>query len=271
MNSGLVILGFFVALFSSGIGVGGGTLYVPLLISKFGFDFRKAANTSLAAIIPISFVGSISYFIFLSDIPQLKYYVIFIPMCMLGAIAGGTIVHKYKNVWLKPVFSIFLLIVSLRMLNVFDLTHLIYVDLYGTFFGNEILKLIVTGLVIGIIAVFLGVGCGLLIVPFFVIAISLDIHEAIRLSLTTMFFLTLSVTVFQSKLKTLDTAPLKSLLLPALFGAIAGAMIASYLPDLILKKLFGLFLFVMACKFLFQIFYTRYKSKKYQEGKLNGH
>jgi uncharacterized membrane protein YfcA len=84
----LVSLGFVVALFSVGIGIGGGALLAPILISVFKFDFKKAASTSLATIIPISFIGSISHFVLLPNIPDLRYYFMFIPMCILGAILG---------------------------------------------------------------------------------------------------------------------------------------------------------------------------------------
>ncbi len=74
----LILLGFLVALFSAGIGIGGGTLLVSILMSVFGFDFKKAAGTSLATIIPISFIGAVSHFAFLSEVPCLKYYFAFI-------------------------------------------------------------------------------------------------------------------------------------------------------------------------------------------------
>ena len=43
---------------------------------------------------------------------------------------------------------------------------------------------------------------------------------------------------------------LKSLIVPALLGAVTGSLISSHLPAPILKRTFGIFLFVIACKFL---------------------
>jgi uncharacterized membrane protein YfcA len=57
----LVSLGFVVALFSAGIGIGGGALLVPMLISVFKFDFKKAASTSLATRINQPFRSSSQY------------------------------------------------------------------------------------------------------------------------------------------------------------------------------------------------------------------
>lgn len=248
----LIILGFFVALFSAGIGIGGGTLLVSILMSVFGFDFRKAASTSLATIIPISFIGSVSHFVFLPEIPDLRYYFTFIPACVLGTILGIKIVRKHQNGWFKFAFSSFLIIISLRMLKIFDFPSLIFSGLQSILFSNEWLIIVPIGIFIGIIAVTLGIGCGLLIVPFYVIVINLNIHEAITLSLTTMFFLTLSATIINNRFKTLDMIPLKSLFIPALTGAVVGAIISGNLPAPILKIVFGMFLLIIACNYIIQ-------------------
>lgn len=248
----LILLGFFVALFSAGIGIGGGTLLVSILMSVFGFDFRKAASTSLATIIPISFIGSVSHFVFLPEIPDLRYYFTFIPACVLGTILGTKIVRKHQNGWFKLAFSLFLIIISLRMLKIFDFPSLIFSGLQSILFSNEWLIIVPIGIFIGIIAVALGIGCGLLIVPFYVIVINLNIHEAITLSLTTMFFLTLSATIINNRFKTLDMIPLKSLFIPALTGAVVGAIISGNLPAPILKIVFGMFLLIIACNYIIQ-------------------
>ncbi|MCP4746140.1 MAG: sulfite exporter TauE/SafE family protein [Desulfobacteraceae bacterium] len=259
LNLRLALFGFFVALFSAGIGLGGGALLVPILMSLFNFDFKKATSTSLSTIIPISLIGSVSHHVFLHGIEHLQYYFIFIPACVLGAIFAGRIVQKRPNSWLKLAFSLFLLIISLRMLKLFDLPSIVYSGLHDILFLNEWLLIVSIGILIGIIAMFLGIGCGLLIVPFFVIIINLNMHEAITLSLTTMFFLTLSATIIRKKLKLLDTIPLKSLFIPALIGAVVGAIISNHLPTLILKKLFGMSLFVIACYYLMHELAVRHK------------
>ena len=248
----LISLGFFVALFSACIGIGGGTLLVSILMSVFGFDFRKAASTSLATIIPISFIGSVSHFVFLPEIPDLRYYFTFIPACVLGTILGTKIVRKHQNGWFKLAFSLFLIIISLRMLKIFDFPSLIFSGLQSILFSSEWLIIVPIGIFIGIIAVALGIGCGLLIVPFYVIVINLNIHEAITLSLTTMFFLTLSATIINNRFKTLDMIPLKSLFIPALTGAVVGAIISGNLPAAILKIVFGMFLLIIACNYIIQ-------------------
>jgi len=267
LDLGLVSLGFFVALFSAGIGIGGGALLVPILISVFKFDFKKATSASLATIIPISFIGSVSHFIFSPNISHLQYYFIFIPMCIFGAILGGKFLPKWKVNWLKFAFSIFLIPISLKMLNIFDLISLFYCNLPNIFFINESLIIMLFGIIIGFFAILLGLGCGLLIVPFYIIIIGVDIHEAIKLSLTTMFFLTFSSTMIHSRLKTLDLISLKSLLIPAVLGAVTGAIISSHLPAPMLKQIFGTFLFLIAYKYILEELFIYLYGIKYSNNR----
>lgn len=244
----LCSLGFWVAFLSAGIGIGGGTILVSMLHSVFGIDFKKAASMSLATIIPISFVGSISHFISYSGELPLRYYVVFIPTCILGAIIGGKVFGKRQNAWLTFAFGVFLLLVSLKMLKLFDFPSLIYTQMDVTFLEHCMI-IIPAGMLFGLIAVTLGVGGGLLIVPFYVIVIGFNMHQAITLSLTTMFFLTSSITFINNRgmLKNMETDSMKSLLIPALGGAIIGAVVSSHMPADALKNVFGVFLLIMAC------------------------
>jgi uncharacterized membrane protein YfcA len=54
--------------------------------------------------------------------------------------------------------------------------------------------------------------------------------------------------------------PLKSLLIPALLGAVAGTIISSHLSAPILKQTFGMFLFVIACKYMAEELFIYYNS-----------
>ncbi|MCU1407618.1 MAG: permease, partial [Glaciihabitans sp.] len=57
----LLMIGLIGGLLSGMFGIGGGIIMVPLLISLAGMDQRGAAATSLAAIVPTSIVGSLTY------------------------------------------------------------------------------------------------------------------------------------------------------------------------------------------------------------------
>jgi len=246
-------LGFVVALFSTGVGIGGGTVFISAFISVFKYDFKRSANLSLATIIPISFVGAVSHLFFFSSPPSCKYFFVFIPMCIIGTIIGSKFIHKWNNQWLKWIFTIFLFIASIRILKLVDLPFVIFSSLNEISFTHEAFFIMVFGAFVGIIATWLGVGCGLLIVPFFVIVINFNIHEAICLSLSTMFFLTASATLMNHNFTKLNFKSYKALFLPSIAGAVLGSAISGLLPQFFLKQLFGIILAVIACSYLYQL------------------
>lgn len=57
-----VLSGFVVGLLSGLIGIGGGVLLVPIMVIGFGFGQQLAQGTSLAAILPTSLVGALTYY-----------------------------------------------------------------------------------------------------------------------------------------------------------------------------------------------------------------
>lgn len=248
----LSIAGFWVGFFSAGTGIGGGALLLPLLVSVFGFDFKKGAAISLATIIPISCIGALSHFYLLPELPDFRWYLAFIPSCVAGTVIGAEIVRKRRNRWLKFLFAVFLLIASVKMLQVADPPAMAFFGLHHVLCVSHWLIVMGIGVLIGIIALHLGVGCGLLIIPFYVIILDFPIHQAITLSLTTIFFLSLSATLAQKKLRRLDIHSVKQLFFPALTGAALGGMAASHLPAPIMKSIFGVILLVTACGYILQ-------------------
>jgi uncharacterized protein len=56
----LAVTGTAAGLFSGLFGVGGGTVIVPLLVIWLGYDERRAAGTSLAAIVVIAIIATIA-------------------------------------------------------------------------------------------------------------------------------------------------------------------------------------------------------------------
>lgn len=65
----LTFSAFVVALFSAGVGIGGGAIFIPIFLSIFKFEYKKAAALSLATIIPIAFTGAVSHLFLLSVLP----------------------------------------------------------------------------------------------------------------------------------------------------------------------------------------------------------
>ena len=245
----LILLGFFVAFFSSGLGIGGGAILVSMFSSVFNFDFKCATSTSLAMIMPITFVGVLAHLWFQAGTLSFWYY-FFIPMCILGSLIGGQFAHKRDLSRLKYVFALFLLVVSFKMVHVFDLPSITcsYLDKFiGVY---ELPVMMIFGFASGMMSILLGVGCGLVMVPFFLIVLGLNMHEAIRLSLTAMFFMSATATLYNKKFNELNYQVIKCMIVPVIIGTILGAVVSNNLPATALKTIFGVFLFSIACKIL---------------------
>ncbi len=55
---GLILLGLFAGTLAATLGVGGGIIFVPVLVSLFAFGQLEAQGTSLAIILPTAIIGT---------------------------------------------------------------------------------------------------------------------------------------------------------------------------------------------------------------------
>jgi uncharacterized protein len=102
--------GFFGALF----GVGGGIVIVPLLVLACGFDTRRAAATSLTAILVLSTAGSATYALH-SDVKPGAAAAIGLP-AVLGVLGGTAAQQRLPVQKLGYGFALLLLVVGIRLL-----------------------------------------------------------------------------------------------------------------------------------------------------------
>lgn len=119
-----VICGYCVGMISAMMGIGGGTLSVPIL-TAFGFDIRRAVGTASAIGFIIAIPGTIGYAIAGWNDPDLPAgslgyvnllaLVALAPLTMLVAPVGARVAHKIERKTLGYVFAVFLAVTSLRM------------------------------------------------------------------------------------------------------------------------------------------------------------
>ena len=94
-------------------GSGGGMLSVPLL-ENTGLEAKKAHASSIAITLPLSIISTVIY----SLKGHINYSLAlkFIPLGVLGAIAGSWLLKRISNKILKKIFGIILIISGIRML-----------------------------------------------------------------------------------------------------------------------------------------------------------
>ncbi|MDH3975554.1 MAG: sulfite exporter TauE/SafE family protein [Deltaproteobacteria bacterium] len=123
--AGLFAAGSGIGAISALVSIGGGSLTVPYLTWQ-NVDVKKAIGTSAAIGLPISITATLGYLIngWASSAPQsLTFGFIYLPAALLISTAsffiapyGAGLAHKLPVPLLKKVFSILLIILSIKML-----------------------------------------------------------------------------------------------------------------------------------------------------------
>lgn len=110
----LVVIGLAAGFFSALLGVGGGTVVVPLLILVVGYSERPAMATSLAAVAVISAVGAATY-AFHGQVKPGAAAVVGLP-AVAGAVAGTALQQRLAGRTLSLAFAALLAVVGARLL-----------------------------------------------------------------------------------------------------------------------------------------------------------
>jgi len=157
----LILIGVIGGVLSGGFGVGGGIIMIPLLTTVAKLDHRRAAATSLVAIIPAAVVGTVTYG--LAGHVDLIAAVLIAAGGVVGSFIGVRLLRRLSLAWLRWLFIGLLLLVAARLF--FEIPArtggiaLTPVSIPG---------LLVLGLVIGIASGLFGIGGGVIIVPILV-------------------------------------------------------------------------------------------------------
>tara|TARA_B110000438_G_C15820280_1_gene654028 strand:+ start:1969 stop:2799 length:831 start_codon:yes stop_codon:yes gene_type:complete len=128
--TGQTIMGTSIGFFSAMVGIGGGTISVPLL-TLYNYPAHKAIGTAAAIGLIISLPGALTMLILGStpvDAPagtfglvNLFGFICIVPLTVLFAPVGASLAAKLDAVKLKKIFAFVLLFTGLRMLAQFFL------------------------------------------------------------------------------------------------------------------------------------------------------
>jgi len=125
-NKEIFFVGTGIGAISALVSIGGGTLTVPYLVSR-NIDIKKAVGTSSAIGLPISIAGTIGYFINGWSNSSWDNYTlgfVYLPAVLLISITsvmtapyGAKLVHHLPVPVLKKIFSLLLILLSIKMLS----------------------------------------------------------------------------------------------------------------------------------------------------------
>jgi len=119
-----IILGSLSGFFAAPMGIGGGSINVPIL-KMFGYSINQAIGSSAAIGFLVSLIGALGFAIsgtYLDTEAPLSFgfvnipvFLIFIPITMIMAKIGAKAVHQINKQIINRLFGVFLLIVSCRL------------------------------------------------------------------------------------------------------------------------------------------------------------
>lgn len=154
----LIAVGALGGLLSGAFGVGGGIVMVPLLGLLLRMDQRRAAATSLVAIVPTAVVGTIQYLV------KGEVDVVAALLVAVGGVAGSLVGTRLLRTlplgWLRWLFIALLVLVAVRLF--FEVPSREAELVYSP---AAVLGLVGVGLVMGVASGLFGIGGGLILVP----------------------------------------------------------------------------------------------------------
>jgi len=110
----ILFLGFLTGLASGFFGIGGGFLLVPALFLGANLKMKEAIATSLFIIFLFGMFGLASYIIQGREI-NLLISTIFVAGGSVGGIVGAFYAKRIDQVWLRRIFSIFIILIGLSI------------------------------------------------------------------------------------------------------------------------------------------------------------
>jgi len=252
-------VGFVAGLF----GIGGGLITVPFLYYIFGslgidqqYVMHLAVGTSFAIIIPTSTVSVLTHHKFKAvDFEIVKSYGIYV---ILGVIFGTIFAASLKTKSLVLFFSIIIFLLSFYLLLIKEKEKNVIIQI-------KLHLKIILGFIVGFISAPMGIGGAIMNVPilkFFGYSINKAIGSAAAIGFLIALFGALGFLVSGSYLKTNLPLSIGFLNIPAFlifipittFMARVGAKTVHRIDKNKISKFFGIFLLIIATKFLYEYF-----------------
>lgn len=226
------------------LGSGGSILTVPVLVYVLHHDEKPAMAESLAIVGAIALIGALQY-AFKKQIHWRSVLFFGVPG-MFGAYGGAFAAGYINGVVLLAIFGAFMLLAAFMMLRPVKLA-----PVGDGHKSRAIWKIALEGIAVGIITGMVGAGGGFLIIPALVLLGGLSMHIAVGTSLCIIAMksgagLVKYLDVVRNENLTVDWTVIVLFIVVGAAGTLAGQAIAGRINQATLRKVFGVFLIVMA-------------------------
>lgn len=248
---GIALIGLLAGVMSGLFGIGGGIVMVPTMIAFFGMDMLSANATSLAAmLLPVGILGVINYY--KAGLVNLRDSLWISLGLLLGSFFGAKLAISVDITLLAKLYAAFLLYVVLSYFSVFSFifkhktTESVYQDT-STEHRYSIWMFIALGLFAGVIAGMFGKGGGIVIVPILTRFFRYSPKMATATSLAALQLpVGLPGVITYAQTGHLNWFFAALMAGGILLGAFFGSKAAIKLPSAIFKKIYAIFLAIIA-------------------------
>jgi hypothetical protein len=227
------------------LGGGGSILTVPLLAYVAGMDAKQAIATSLLVVGVTSAVGAVSHA--RAGRVQWRTGLVFGVAGMAGAYAGGLLARFIPGTVLLIGFAVIMIATAIAMLRGRK-------DLSSEIGPHPlpVVKIVLEGLVVGLVTGLVGAGGGFLVVPALALLGGLPMPIAVGTSLVVIAMKSFAGLAGYMESVHINWGLAAAVTVAALFGALIGARLTAVVNPDALRKAFGWFVLAMSSVILGQ-------------------
>lgn len=230
------------------LGSGGSIMTVPILVYILGQPDKVAIAGSLAIVGGISFFGAIPYV--LKKQVNWRSVILFGIPGMIGSFGGAWLAHFVSGSFQLLLFSVIMILAAFFMFRKRPVPKPGQAQ-------HAWWKIVLEGLVVGVVTGLVGVGGGFLIVPALAILGGLPIHIAVGTSL--LIIALKSLVGFLEYLQVLgaidmqlDWTIITTFIALGAAGSFIGRSLGSRVPQAVLQRTFAVFLLIVGVFILWQ-------------------
>lgn len=226
------------------VGLGGGVIAVPLMVSFLKLSQHKAVATSLVMVVFTGLTGALTYAT-QGSVDWLAALLIF-PTAMVTANLGARYANALPEWKLKRVFGWYLVVIALSLILKPYIPH-VEEPLQG---WVRVIPLVLTGMAAGFASGLMGVGGGTIIVPIMVLLVGLEQHTAQGTSLLAMVPSAIVGSITHYRYGNVDQPSLPGLIVGIMAGAFVSSLVANHLPEFWLRMVFAAVLIWTAARYV---------------------